>query len=98
VRLASALNIGIEEIAELAPTLQEEETRRVEEFVRDLREQLKELKGRQREVFVAIGEVPEALMGEFERFARENPECTRRLGAVEALADTNGHKEEQESK
>jgi transcriptional regulator with XRE-family HTH domain len=80
MRLASALNIGIEEIAEFAPALQEEEVRRVEEFVRELRERLS-LMGGDQGVFVAIGDVPETLRGEFERFARENPDCVRWLGA-----------------
>ncbi len=94
VRLASALNIGLEEVAELAPALQEEQARRVEEFVRDLREQLKD---RQREVLVAIGNVPEALNGEFERFARENPDCVRRLGVAAAGAETlNGKRQEKD--
>jgi transcriptional regulator with XRE-family HTH domain len=91
VRLASALNIGVEEVAEFAPALQAEEARVVEEFVRDLREQLK---GVQREVFVVIGDVPEALRGEFERFARENPDCVRRLGAE--TETMNGNRQEKD--
>lgn len=76
VRLASALDIGIEEIAEFAPALKKAESRRVEELMEEVREQVL---SDGREVHIAIGDLPNWLRDELKTYARQNPDRVRHL-------------------
>jgi transcriptional regulator with XRE-family HTH domain len=75
-RIAGALGVEVGEIAEFTSALEEAEARRVEEFVRDLRERVL---GEGREVHIAVGDLPNWLRDELAKYARQNPERVRHL-------------------
>jgi transcriptional regulator with XRE-family HTH domain len=74
--LAEALGVEVGEVAEFGAALAEAESRRVEELMERVQEQIFE---GGREVHIAVGELPDWLRGELGRYAEENP------GAVEHL-------------
>jgi transcriptional regulator with XRE-family HTH domain len=76
VRIAEALGIEVEEVAEFGLALKEAETRRTQEIMERILEQISESG---REVHITFGELPAWLRNELGRYAGENP------GAVEHL-------------
>ena len=107
MRIAEVLGVEVAEIQEFRHGLEEAGTQRVAELMEDVR---KRVLNRGEEVHIAIGDLPEWLNQELEKYAAENPGSVRHLTLdltleeIQELADRaeaqpvgkNGPKREQE--